>query len=97
MQAMQLERDAQHGADVVRNIVADDAIAARGPIFKMALLVHQCHGDAVDLQLDHPLDRFAGQQLRDTGPVLAQFFDAVVLSIESIDRGCSICASDSIG
>ena len=77
VRAMQLERYAQHGADIVRDIVADNAITTRGPVLETALLVHERYGDAVDLQLDDPLDRFAGQELRDAPPVLAQFVDAV--------------------
>ena len=56
-------------ADIVRDVVADRAVAAGGAEHEQAVLVGERDGHAVDLQLQHPLD---GARVR----LLEKLFDA---------------------
>ena len=58
--------NAGNGADVLGDVVAGRAVAARGGILKHTLLVEQRNGDAVDLRLDDGLDFLPRKQLLQT-------------------------------
>src|SRR5690606_42160726 len=49
----QAQGDVTDGADVPRDVLADEAVAPRGAPDQHAVLVQQRDGQAVDLQLDH--------------------------------------------
>ena len=58
----QAERHAADGPQVGRDVLADDAVAARRADGERAVLVHQLDRDAVDLRLDDVLDPLAAEQ-----------------------------------
>jgi len=55
-----LEWNLLDGADVLRHVFADLAVAARGRLHQHAVLVAQAHGQAVELELGHVFDRRIG-------------------------------------
>ena len=54
--AIQPQRDLADGADVLRDVLAGLAVAARGGLHQHALLIAQVHGQAVELQLGRVFD-----------------------------------------
>ena len=59
--AAEPQGDVVDRADVVGHVVAHAAVPAGDPRDQQAVFIDQRHGHAVDLQLDDPLDRLAGQ------------------------------------
>ena len=57
------ERDGADGAEVGRDVVAGNAVAAGGAAGEQAILKTKADRDAVGLGLDEPLERLAGQEL----------------------------------
>ena len=57
------ERDGTDGAEVGRDVVAGNAVAAGGAEGEQAILKTKADRDAVGLGLDEPLERLAGQEL----------------------------------
>ena len=62
---------------VVGHVVAHAAVAAGDARDQQAVFIDQRHGHAVDLQLDDPLDRLAGQQLGGPRAEILQLLEAV--------------------
>jgi hypothetical protein len=54
--AVEPQRNIAHRADVLRDLFADFAVAARGGLHQHAVLVAQVHGQAVELELADILD-----------------------------------------
>ena len=71
------QRHAQHGADVVRDVVAGPAVAAGRAADQQAVFVDDGDRHAVDLQLHDPLDRLAAQQLVHARAEFSQLLGAV--------------------
>ena len=55
------ERDGADGAEVRRDVVAGNTVAAGGAAGEQAILKTEANRDAVGLGLDEPLERLAGQ------------------------------------
>ena len=64
-------------ANVVRDVVADAAVAARRRLLEPAVFISGRDRHAVDLELDDPLDFLAGEQLFGPLAVCLQLLDAV--------------------
>ena len=71
------QRDAADGAQVMRDVVAALAVAARGAERELALFVGEGDGDAVELELDHVFDGFAWKQLAHASIEFAQLAGVV--------------------
>ena len=69
---VQPQRQIADGAQVVRDVIALLAVAARGSEGEDAVLIGQGNGQAVDLEFDDVPDRLAVQQLADAFVELAQ-------------------------
>ncbi len=52
--------------DVLRDVVADEAVAASCRIFQLTVFVHYGNRDAVHFRFDHDGNLFVGQKFRDS-------------------------------
>ena len=82
---MQAQRHAADRLEVFRDVVAGLAVAAGRAGFQQAVFVAQVHREAVDLWLDEPCERLAGEQLFHAHDPFAQRVDAV-LREEIVER-----------
>ncbi len=88
----QTQRDLADGADVVRDVFAGFAVAARGGLHQHAAFVAQAHGQAVELGFGHVVDGRAGQHgLRGRAQRLA----AVALVVE-LEQGAPLLAGQIV-
>ena len=74
---LQAQGQAADGAEVVCDVVAALAVAARGAELERALLVSERNGDAVDLQLDDVTRFLIAEQAVDAAIELAQIRGAI--------------------
>ena len=59
---MQVQRNDAHGFDVGRDVFARAAVAARGGLHELAVLVPQADGQAVEFQFGRVVDRVDTQR-----------------------------------
>ena len=63
---LESERDAADGAQICRDVIACNAIAAGGTNGELPPLLTQVDSDTVRLRFNHPVKRFTWQQFLDT-------------------------------
>ena len=102
------ERYGADGAQVGRDIVAGNAIAAGGAAGEQAVLKPQADRNAVGLRLDDPLERLAGQELLNAdnelahlrlrvGVVEAHHRHRVPDRLEAVDRRAADALAGGVG
>ena len=73
--ALEPQRDGRDGADVSRDLLAQDPVAAGHPAHERAVLVEQRHGHPVDLELGHERHLLAAEDAQQPRMPLAQLLD----------------------
>jgi hypothetical protein len=75
--ALEPQRNRPDGADVLRDIIAGRAVAARGGQLEHAFAVGQRERDAVDFRFDGPAQLDAGQETFDARHELIRFLQRI--------------------